>query len=135
MRLDHVGVAVRAVSEAADFYRDSLGLEVVHREEVPEQGVRVAFLADPGDAEGCQVELLEPISGTGAVAKFLSERGPGLHHLAFRAGEVGAAMRRLRAAGLPPLESAPRPGARGHQVCFLHPRHCHGVLLELVGWS
>lgn len=135
MRLDHIGVAVRALSEAEAFYRDSLGLEVAHREEVPGQGVRAAFLADPKDPEGCQVELLEPLSGEGALAKFLSARGPGLHHLAFRAPSVGAAMERLRGAGLPPLESAPRPGARGHQVCFLHPKHCRGVLVELVGPS
>ena len=133
MKLDHIGVALRVLSEAADFYRQALNLEVVHREEVPGQGVRVAFLVDPKDPEGCQVELLEPIAGAGAVAKFLSERGPGLHHLAFRAPSVGAAMKKLRQGGKPPLEEAPRPGARGHQVCFLHPKLCHGVLVELVG--
>ncbi|MEK7744002.1 MAG: VOC family protein, partial [Elusimicrobiota bacterium] len=101
----------------------------------PGQGVRVVFLGNPKDPEGCQVELLEPLSRDCAVSKFLSERGPGLHHLAFRAGAVEAAMKRLYSAGLPALEAAPRPGARGHQVCFLHPKRCHGVLVELVGSS
>lgn len=133
MRVDHVGVAVRSIEEALGFYRDRLGLAVTHREEVAGQGVRVAFLARPGAGEGeAEVELLEPLGG-GAVARFLEFRGPGLHHLAFRAVDIAGAMAGLKAAGLPALEDAPRPGARGRRVCFLHPRRAHGVLVELVG--
>lgn len=137
MRIDHVGVAVRSLDEAVGFYKAHLGLVEVHREDVPGQKVRVAFLADPADPKGTAVELLEPTSPDGAVAKFIAARGLGMHHLAFDAGHgagaVGKAMEAMRAGGVPPIENAPRPGARGHQVCFFHPRHCAGVLVELVG--
>lgn len=137
MKIDHVGVAVRSLDEAAAFYRAHLGLVETHREEVPAQKVKVAFLSDPADPQGTAVELLEPTSPDGAVAKFIAARGLGMHHLAFDAGHgagaVAAAMERMRAGGAPPLENSPRPGARGHQVCFFHPKHCAGVLVELVG--
>lgn len=132
--LDHVGVAVERIPEALPFYRESLGLEPLHEETVPSQGVRVVFLAAPGAGPtDCQVELLEPIGAEGAVAKFLVKRGPGLHHVAFRSPDLAGEMAALRRKGTPPLEEAPRKGSRGHQVCFLHPKHAHGVLVELVG--
>ncbi|MFI5360554.1 MAG: methylmalonyl-CoA epimerase [Elusimicrobiota bacterium] len=128
MILDHVGIAVENLEEGIAFYEKALGLEVVHREDVPSQKVKVAFLR----AGEISLELLEPTGNDGAIAKFLKTRGPGLHHLAFETSKIGEEMKRLNAAGLPTLETAPRPGARGHQVCFLHPRNCHGTLIELV---
>lgn len=137
MKIDHIGVAVRSLDDAAAFYRTNLGLIEVHREEVVAQKVKVAFLTDPADPNGTSVELLEPTSPDGAVAKFISARGLGLHHLAFHAGSqagaVSSAMERMLKAGVPALEAKPRPGARGHHVCFFHPKHCEGVLVELVG--
>ena len=128
MILDHVGIAVVNLEEGIAFYKKALGLEVVHREDVIQQKVRVAFLR----AGQTSLELLEPIGADGAMAKFLKTRGPGLHHIAFETVEIAGEMKRLSAAGLPPLESAPRPGARGHQVCFLHPKNGLGTLIELV---
>ena len=128
MILNHVGVAVANLDEGIAFYQKALGLEVAHREQVTSQKVRVAFLS----AGQTSVELLEPLGEDGAIAKFLKTRGPGLHHLAFETGNIGEEMERLNAAGLPALEAAPRAGARGHQVCFLHPRNCRGTLIELV---
>ncbi|MFH1724283.1 MAG: methylmalonyl-CoA epimerase [Elusimicrobiota bacterium] len=134
MKLDHVGIAVRDIERAAALYKEAFGLEVTHREDVPAQHVRVAFLGDPEDPDGAaQVELLEPMGDEGAVARFLASRGPGMHHLAFRAGDVAAEMDRLRRTGHPPIEDKPRPGSRGHSVCFVHPRHAGGALIELVG--
>lgn len=133
MRLDHVGVAVKSVEAALPFYRDALGLAILHREEVPSRKVRVVFLGGRGPGEA-SVELIEAIDEDGAVAKFLKTRGPGLHHLAFKTGDIHGEMQRLRTRGTPPLETAgPRVGARGQLVCFLHPRHARGVLVELVG--
>lgn len=129
MKIDHVGIAVANIEEALPFYRKAFGLEPSHLEEVSGQKVKVAFL----QAGETALELLEPMGEDGAVAKFLKDRGPGLHHLAFGVGDLAAEMSRLAEVGLPPLESAPRPGARGHQVCFLHPRFAEGVLVELVG--
>ena len=132
--VDHVGVAVESVAAAAPFYREALGLAVVHEERVESQQVRVAFLAAPGSGPAaCQIELLEPTGAEGAVGRFLFKRGPGLHHVCFRSEDLAGDMRRLKEQGRAPLEDKPRPGARGHQVCFLHPRHAQGVLIELVG--
>ena len=129
MTVDHVGIAVRSIEEALPFYRKALGLEVVHREEVASQKVKVAFLR----AGETAIELLEPAAEEGAVAKFLKERGPGLHHVAFRVKDIRAEMERLKGDGTPALEESPRAGARGHLICFLHPRLAHGVLVESVG--
>lgn len=128
MTLDHVGIAVKSLEEGIAFYRKALGLEVVHREDVPAQNVRVAFLR----AGQTFIELLEPMGEGGAISKFLKTRGPGLHHIAFETAKIVDEMKRLHAAGLPTLEAVPRRGARGHQVCFLHPKNCQGTLIELV---
>lgn len=128
MTIDHVGIAVESIEEALPFYREALGLVPVHSEEVPSQKVRVAFL----QAGETALELLEPIGEEGAIAKFLKSRGPGLHHVAFAVKDIKGHMRRLTEDGMPTLDAAPRPGARGHDVCFLHPKHAHGVLVELV---
>jgi methylmalonyl-CoA/ethylmalonyl-CoA epimerase len=129
MKIDHVGVAVESIEKALPFYKKALGLSPVHREEVAAQKVRVAFL----QAGETSIELLEPTGDEGAIAKFLKTRGPGLHHVAFHVDAIDAHMETLRAAGLPPLDAAARPGARGHKVCFLHPKYADGVLVELVG--
>ncbi len=126
--LDHVAVAVRSIDEALPFYRDLLGLVLTEREEVPSQGVRTAFLG----REDALIELLEPISEGGPVAEFLRKRGPGLHHVAFSVPDIAAASSRLARAGKPTIDEKPRPGARGLQVCFIHPKNCGGVLVELV---
>lgn len=128
MTLDHVGVAVENLEAAVAFY-EKLGLKVAHREEVPSQKVKVAFM----QAGQAAVELLQPTSEEGAVAKFLKTKGPGMHHVAFRVESVGKDMERLKNQGLPSIDAAPRPGARGHHVCFLHPKLAQGVLVELVG--
>lgn len=127
MTVDHIGIAVESIEKALPFYQKALGLSVAHREEVPSQKVKVAFL----QAGETSLELLEP-TGEGAVSKFLKTRGPGLHHVAFSVTDIAGKMKTLAADGLPPLDAAPRPGARGHQVCFLHPKFAQGVLVELV---
>jgi len=133
VRIDHVGIAVRDLEEGIRLYTEALGLVVTHREEVASQKVRVAFLGDPGDPLGsAQVELLEPIGSEGAVARFLESKGPGMHHLAFHTDDIAGKMESLRGQGRPPIEAGPRGGARGHSVCFVHPKHCGGVLVELV---
>lgn len=93
-------------------------------EEVEDQGVDVAFVGS--------VELLEPRGPDTPVGRFLERRGPGLHHVAFRVPDLEAALSRYRERGLRLIDEAPRPGARGHRVAFLHPESTGGVLVELV---
>jgi len=126
LKLDHIGIAVASLEEGAAFY-EALGLEVSGTDEVPEQGVKVAFLP-VGDT---RIELLEPTDPGSPIAKHLEKRGPGMHHLCVRVDDIEAAMRRLVDAGYQLLSDEPQPGAHGCRVCFVHPKSTGGVLLEL----
>jgi methylmalonyl-CoA/ethylmalonyl-CoA epimerase len=126
--IDHVGVAVADIDAALAIYRDTLGMALVHRETVTEQGVDAALL-DAGDSH---VELLQPLGPNTAVGKFLARRGPGLHHLAYRVASVQETLDACAAAGLRLLDSQPRIGIRGSRVAFLHPASTGGVLTEIV---
>lgn len=128
MTLDHVGIAVRSIEEASRVYATAFGLTMADRYELPREHVRVAFLR----SGAVDVELLEPFGDTGPIAAFLSTRGPGLHHIAFRVPDLAAAMATAVAAGCTVVEPAPRRGARGHPIVFLHPSTLGGVLVELV---
>ena len=128
MKVDHIGIATPKLEEALGFWRDALGLAVVHTEVVEEQGVRVAMLpvGEP------RVELLEPTHDESPVAKFLSKRGPGIHHVAVRVEDIRASLARLKAAGARLIDEEPRTGAGGCLIAFVHPQSSGGVLLELV---
>jgi methylmalonyl-CoA/ethylmalonyl-CoA epimerase len=125
-RIDHVGIAVASIAEARRFW-EALGLTVGDVEEVPAEGVRVAMLAI-GES---RIELLEPTRPDSPVAKFLAQRGPGIHHLCLASDDVAADDTRLRAAGVELLRPEPTLGAGGAKVQFVHPRSAGGVLVEL----
>jgi len=128
VRLDHVGLAVRSVEASAKTFAAFSGARVVHREELPRERVRVAFL----DAGGVLLELLEPTAEDGPLARFLAARGEGLHHLAFEVPDLARALAEATSAGQRPVDDRPRLGARGRLIAFLHPEASHGVLVELV---
>ena len=123
----HVGIAVKSLQEALEGYR-RLGLEPDVTQEVPSQGVRVAFLR----SGAVRVELLESLQPDGMIARFIERRGEGLHHLAFATDDIRTAMTRLQSGGLELVDTEPRRGAHGRLVAFVHPRTAHGVLIELV---
>jgi methylmalonyl-CoA/ethylmalonyl-CoA epimerase len=126
--IDHTGIAVQDMDAAVSYYRDVLGLALVHREVVTEQGVE-AVLFDIGQSH---IELLTPLGPQTAVARFLEKRGPGLHHLAYRVQDIDAAIARLAAAGVRLIDATPRTGIRGSRVAFLQPASTGGVLTEIV---
>jgi methylmalonyl-CoA/ethylmalonyl-CoA epimerase len=128
MKIEHIGIATRELDDALSFWRDALGLEVVHTEIVEEQGVRVAMLpiGEP------RIELLEPTSDDSPVAKFIEKRGAGIHHIAVRVDDLRAMLRRLKESGVRLIDETPRVGAGGCLVAFVHPSSANGVLLELV---
>jgi methylmalonyl-CoA epimerase len=126
--IDHVGVAVEDIDAALSLYGDTLGLPLVHRETVSEQGVEAALL-DVGDSH---VELLQPLGPDTAVGKFLARRGAGLHHVAYRVADVRETLTKLAAAGVGLIDERPRTGIRGSRVAFLHPSSTGGVLTEIV---
>ena len=125
--IHHIGIVVRNLDEAYRFWRDTLGLPLIREAEIADQRVRAALLA-AGDSE---IELLEPTSADSGVARFLAKRGEGLHHLCFRTPGVDQDLAALRRQGVPLLDVASRSGLAG-RIAFLHPRACHGVLVELA---
>lgn len=129
--VDHIGIAVKSLAEALPFWRDALGMELVGIEVVASEKVRVAILKSPG-AGGARVELLEPTSPDSPIAKHLEKRGAGIHHLALKVDDIVGRMAALARAGTPAMDAAPRPGAEGAMVTFLHPKHAGGVLVELT---
>ena len=128
MKIDHIGIATERLEEASALWKDALGLELDSTEEIASQGVRVAMLA-LGESH---IELLEPLSDDSPVGKFLGKRGPGIHHIAVRVDDIRASLADLKARGLRLIDEAPRLGAGGCLVAFVHPSSANGVLLELV---
>lgn len=131
--IDHIGVAVADLEQGLALYRDLLGLELERIEEVPQENVRVAFLKLDRQGGPGHLELLAPLSDTGAIAAFIAKRGPGLHHIAVAAVDVAAVLERCRAAGLALIDETPRRGAGGKHIAFVHPKGAGGVLLEICG--
>jgi methylmalonyl-CoA/ethylmalonyl-CoA epimerase len=128
-RLNHVAIAVKDVAEASAHYRDRLGAEVSAPLPLPEHGVTVAFVAFPNT----KIELIEPLGENSSIAKFL-EKNPdgGMHHLCYEVDDILAARDRLLAAGARILgDGAPKIGAHGKPVLFLHPKDFNGTLVEL----
>jgi methylmalonyl-CoA epimerase len=125
--LDHIGIAVGDLAQALAFYRDALGLEVEPPEEVPSQRVRAHFVP-VGEAT---LELLEPTAPDSPIAKFIEKRGPGVHHVTLRVDDLNEALGRLKARGVRLIDEAPREGAEGALIAFVHPASTHGVLVEL----
>ena len=123
----HIGIAVKSLLEALERYR-ALGLEPESIEDIPTESVRAAFLR----AGGVRIELLESLRPDGVIARFIEQRGEGLHHLAFATHDIRGEMARLRESGFDLVDTEPRVGAHGRHVAFVHPRSTHGVLVELV---
>lgn len=126
-KLDHLGIAVRSIDEALQFYSQLLGLECAQRELVEQEHVVAAMVP----LEGSRLELLEPTAADSPVGRFLERRGPGLHHIALAVPSLEAAVARLKEGGARILNE-PRKGAGGHRYVFVHPESTGGVLLELI---
>ena len=127
-RVDHIGVAVEDLDAAIALHEQAYGMAVTHREVIDEQGVE-AVLLDVGENH---VELLRPLGEDTPVGRFLSKRGPGLHHVAYQVADVQATLTTLRERGLRLIDEQPRTGIRGSRVAFLHPASSGGVLTEIV---
>ncbi|HWF54117.1 MAG TPA: methylmalonyl-CoA epimerase [Solirubrobacteraceae bacterium] len=126
--IDHVGIAVEDIDGALAIYRDVLGMPLVHRETVADQGVDAALL-DVGDGH---IELVAPLGPETAVGKFLARKGPGLHHVAYRVADVEQTLSALAGAGARLIDERARTGIRGSRVAFVHPASTGGVLTEIV---
>jgi methylmalonyl-CoA/ethylmalonyl-CoA epimerase len=126
--IHHLGVAVEDLDSALATYERLFGAELEHRETVEEQGVEAASLRIGSD----RVELLAALGEDTPVGRFLSKRGPGMHHVAYEVDDVGAALNDLAAEGAELIDARPRRGLFGLEVAFVHPDAVHGVLAEIV---
>jgi methylmalonyl-CoA/ethylmalonyl-CoA epimerase len=143
-RLDHVGIACRDLRRAIDMYRETFGLGVLSLEENEEQGVREAMLAvGPAGATGATgagpgalgvgyIQLLEPLSPTTPVGKFIARRGEGIHHVGYGVADIKEALATVAGTGIRLVDERPRHGSMGASIAFLHPGDLGGVLTELV---
>lgn len=127
LRVNHLGIASPALSEAMGRMERLFGMSADHVEEVPDQRVRTAFFP----VGPSTLEYLESTDPEGPVGKFLEKRGPGIHHIAFEVDDVDAAVKELLAKGVRMIDKEPRAGAHGARIAFIHPAETGGVLMEL----
>lgn len=124
-RIAHLGVAVNNLDEALGLFTNGLPLELTHTEEY--QGMKIGFIP-VGDSS---IELLEDVSGSSAIRRFLDKNGEGIHHIAFEVDDINEAVQELKAKGVRLVDETPRPGAHGMSIAFMHPKSTHGILMEL----
>jgi methylmalonyl-CoA epimerase len=126
-KIDHIGIVVHDIEAALKVYRDALGLELTRAELVPEQAAKVAFLP----AGESKIELVEPTTDDGGIARYLAKRGEGVHHLCLEVDDIEAALAQMAAQGMELIDEKPRTGSNGQRYAFVHPKSAHGVLIEL----
>jgi methylmalonyl-CoA/ethylmalonyl-CoA epimerase len=126
-RIDHIAIVVEDIELALNFWRDALGLELQHVEDVPNQESIVAFL--PIGAS--EVELVKPTSEDSGISRYLKKRGPGIHHICFEVDDIDTTLAQLKRKGIHLINEHPIIGTGGKKISFIHPDSTHGVLVEL----
>lgn len=127
LHVEHIGIAVKSLTEANSRYEALLGVPPYKQEVVEREGVTTSFFR----VGSTKIELLEATRLDSPIAKFIEKRGEGIHHIAYEVADIHAEMARLQAEGFTLLGEEPKPGADNKLVCFLHPKSAHGVLVEL----
>ncbi len=127
LRVDHIAIVVPEIDSALNFWQEALGLPLEHVEEILEQATAVAMMP-VGESE---IELVQPTGETSGLAKHITKRGPGFHHICFEVDDIEATLAELKAKGIRLINKEPVIGARGKKVAFVHPRSASGVLVEL----
>jgi len=126
-KIEHIGIAVSSLEKAIPQYEKLLNTPCYKTETVESEKVKTAFFQTGPN----KIELLESTDPEGVIARFISKKGEGLHHIAFESADIEADMKRLAAEGYKLLNEKPKAGADNKWVCFLHPAGAHGVLVEL----
>ena len=127
MRINHIAILVEDLDSALTFWKDTLGLEIDHIKEIPEQEARVAFLPS-GE---CEIELVEPTSQSSGIARYLQKRGPGMHHICFEVDDIHDILSQLKGKGVRLINDSPQIDSEGKKYAFVHPESTNGVLIEL----
>ena len=126
-QINHVAVVVDDMDKALSFWRDALGMDLHEVRDVPAEKSQVAFLP----LAGSEVELVQPTSGDSGIAKYLSKRGPGMHHICLEVDDIAGMLAQLQAKGVRLINEEPRSAADGKKYAFIHPESTSGVLVEL----
>ncbi len=126
----HVAVAVNDIEKVEKLYETALGLNVAHREDVEEFGVKTSMLLP--EKGGTAIELIQPMWEDSPISKFLAKNGEGVHHICFEVDDIKSALERLKSQGVRLIDEEPRPGSYGAMVAFIHPKEMNGVLIELA---
>ncbi|MGM7701869.1 methylmalonyl-CoA epimerase [Pseudalkalibacillus sp. Hm43] len=126
-KIDHIGIAVQSLDDSLPFYLDTLQLKLQGVEEVESENVKVAFI----EAGNVKLELLEPTSKESSIQGFIDKRGPGIHHVALGVKDIEGRIAELKKKGIQMIHDAPKPGAGGASIAFMHPKSANGVLYEL----
>lgn len=127
MRVEHIGIAVKALEKSNPLFAALLGGDHYKIETVESEGVSTSFFK----SGATKIELLEATRADSPIAKFIEKRGEGIHHIAFEVDDIHAEMKRLAEAGFQLLQDTPKQGADNKLICFLHPKTTNGVLVEL----
>ncbi len=125
--IEHIGIAVKSLEESIKYYEDILGLKCYAVEEVKDQRVKTAFFM----LGQTKIELLESTDPEGPIGRFIEKKGEGIHHLALAVEGIDNALDELKSKGVQLVDQAPRKGAEGLDIAFLHPKSTGGVLTEL----
>lgn len=126
-KINHVAVVVDNMEKALSFWRDALGMELHELRDVPAEKSKVAFLP----LDGSEVELVVPTSDDSGIAKYLSKRGPGMHHICLEVDDISGMLVQLKSKGIRLINEEPRSSADGKKYAFIHPESTSGVLVEL----
>jgi methylmalonyl-CoA/ethylmalonyl-CoA epimerase len=133
-KVEHIGIAVKSLAVSIPLFEKLLNSQCYKIEQVEGEKVNTAFFQTgdlPAGQAGSKIELLESTNAEGIIARFIEKKGEGLHHIALEVANIEAEMKRLKNEGFVLLNETPKPGADNKLVCFLHPKHTNGVLIEL----
>jgi methylmalonyl-CoA/ethylmalonyl-CoA epimerase len=126
-KINHIAILVDDLDATISFWQDALGLELTHTEDVPGEQAIIAFLPT-GDSE---IELVKPTTEDSGLARYLSKRGPGMHHICLEVDDIVGMLAQLKAKGIQMVNDEPRVGTDGRKYAFVHPKSAYGVMVEL----
>jgi methylmalonyl-CoA/ethylmalonyl-CoA epimerase len=126
-RIDHIAILVDDMDKTLSFWRDGLGMELTHVEDVPAEKSMVAFLP----VGGSEVELVKPTTDDSGLAKYLEKRGPGMHHVCLEVDDIQGMLAQLKEKGIQLINENPMTGLGGRKYAFIHPKSANGVMVEL----
>lgn len=126
-KINHIALLVEDLEGPLEFWRDALGIELSHVQDVPGELAQIAFLP----VGGSEIELVRPTTADSGLAKYLEKRGPGMHHVCLEVDNIAAMLAQLKSKGVQLINEEPKEGADGRKYAFIHPKSAYGVMVEL----